>query len=52
MNYEFRVFEIQNPEGTLMPNETQYIYSLFKPLEAKDYELELPIKISDIEGPS
>ena len=35
-----------------MPNETQYIYTLFKPLEAIDYSLELPIKISDIEGPS
>ena len=35
-----------------MPNETQYIYTLFKPLEAIEYNLELPIKISDIEGPS
>ena len=35
-----------------MPNETQYIYTLFRPLEAKDYTLDLPIKISDIEGPN
>lgn len=35
-----------------MPNETQYIYTLFRPLEAKEYALDLPIKISDIEGPS
>jgi hypothetical protein len=35
-----------------MANETQYIYTLFRPLEAKDYSLDLPIKISDIEGPS
>ena len=35
-----------------MANETQYIYTLFRPLEAKDYQLDLPIKISDIEGPS
>jgi hypothetical protein len=35
-----------------MANETQYIYTLFRPLEAKDYLLDLPIKISDIEGPS
>lgn len=35
-----------------MANETQYIYTLFRPLEARDYALDLPIKISDIEGPS
>lgn len=29
-----------------------HIYTLFRPLEAKDYSLDLPIKISDIEGPS
>jgi hypothetical protein len=51
-NYDFRIFEIQNPEGTLAPNDTQYIYTLFRPLEAKDYSIDLPIKISDIEGPS
>lgn len=33
-----------------MANETQYIYTLFRPLESKDYTLDLPIKISDIEG--
>jgi hypothetical protein len=51
-NYDFRVFEIQNPEGRLVPNETLYIYTLFRPLEAKEYALDLPIKIRDIEGPS
>jgi hypothetical protein len=51
-NYNFRIFEIQNPEGTLLANETQFIYTLFRPLEAKEYVLDLPIKISDIEGPS
>lgn len=51
-NYNFRVFEIHNPEGTLRPSETQHIYTLFRPLEAVDYSLDLPIKISDIEGPS
>jgi len=29
-----------------------HIYTLFRPLEAKNYSLDLPIKISDIEGPS
>lgn len=33
-------------------NEISYIYTLFRPLEAKLYSLDLPIKISDIEGPS
>lgn len=51
-NYDFRIFEIQNPEGTLAANDTQYIYTLFRPLEAKNYAVDLPIKISDIEGPS
>jgi len=36
----------------LSPNDTQYIYTLFRPLEAKEYSVDLPIKISDIEGPS
>lgn len=35
-----------------MTNETSFIYTLFRPLEAKDYSLDLPIKVSDIEGPS
>lgn len=51
-NHDFRVFEIQNPEGTLKSNEISYIFTLFRPLEAKQYSLDLPIKISDIEGPS
>jgi len=51
-NYNFRIFDIQNPEGTLAANDTQYIYTLFRPLEAKEYSVDLPIKISDIEGPS
>jgi hypothetical protein len=51
-NYDFRIYEIQNPEGTLLTNETSFIYTLFRPLEAKEYFLDLPIKVSDIEGPS
>lgn len=49
-NHNFRVFDIENPEGVLMPNETQYLYTLFRPLESKQYSLDLPIKVSDIEG--
>lgn len=51
-NFDFKIFEIQNPEGSLKTNETQHIYTLFRPLEAKNYSLDLPIKVSDIEGPS
>lgn len=51
-NFDFCIFDIQNPKGTLMPNDTQYIYTLFRPLEAKEYSIDLPIRISDIEGPS
>mmetsp|Transcript_34247 Transcript_34247/g.25309 ORF Transcript_34247/g.25309 Transcript_34247/m.25309 type:complete len:174 (+) Transcript_34247:500-1021(+) len=49
-NHDFRIFDIQNPEGGLAPGETQYIYTLFRPLESKDYSLDLPIRIRDIEG--
>jgi len=50
-NYDYRVFDIQNPHGELKTGETQHIYTLFKPLEAKKYELDLPIRVEDIEGP-
>lgn len=49
-NYDFKVFDIDNPEGVLMPNEIQYLYTVFRPLESKKYNIELPIKVSDIEG--
>jgi len=34
----------------LPPNDTQYIYVLFRPLEAKEYAIDLPIKIRDLDG--
>ena len=49
-NQSFRVFDIENPEGVLMPNEVQYLYTAFRPLESKQYFVNLPIKVSDIEG--
>lgn len=33
LNSQFNVFDIQNPQGSLLPNEKQYLYCLFKPLE-------------------
>jgi len=32
------------------PEDTAYIYTQFLPLEAKEYALDLPIKVQDIEG--
>jgi hypothetical protein len=49
-NFDFRIYDIENPEGVLMPNETQYLYVVFRPLESKKYHLDLPISVSDIEG--
>jgi len=49
-NHNFNIFDIENPEGVLMPNEVQYLYSVFRPLESKNYHIELPLKVSDIEG--
>jgi hypothetical protein len=51
-NYDFRVFDIQNPENKVLPrpDDTSYIYTQFLPLEAKEYALDLPIKVQDIEG--
>ena len=33
-----------------MSNEVQYLYTTFRPLENKQYFINLPIKVSDIEG--
>jgi hypothetical protein len=49
-NFDFKVFDIDNPDGVLMPNEIQYLYTVFRPLESKEYHIDLPIKVSDIEG--
>ena len=48
--YQFRIFHVENPEGVIKPNETQYLYTVFRPLEAKNYDVDVPIKVSDIEG--
>jgi hypothetical protein len=34
------------------PDDTSYIYTQFMPLEAKEYSLDLPITVQDIEGVS
>ncbi|CAD8141208.1 unnamed protein product [Paramecium octaurelia] len=45
---QFNVFDIQNPQGSLLPNEKQYLYCLFKPLEQKTYYFELLVEVSDM----
>ena len=48
---KFNIFGISNPEGSLLPNERQYLYCLFKPLEAKKYYHILTIKATDFMKP-
>lgn len=42
-----KLLDIQNPSKTLNPGEKAYLYCLFKPSEAKRYDFELPIQVSD-----
>ncbi|KAL4441714.1 hypothetical protein ABPG74_008711 [Tetrahymena malaccensis] len=48
---KFEIFNISNKNGSLMPNEKQYLYCLFKPLEAKRYYHILSIKATDFMKP-
>ncbi|EAR97146.2 MSP (major sperm protein) domain protein (macronuclear) [Tetrahymena thermophila SB210] len=48
---KFEIFNISNKNGSLMPNEKQYLYCLFKPLEAKKYYHILSIKATDFMKP-
>lgn len=34
----------------VQPNKSEYIYVMFRPIEAKVYSIELPITVKDIEG--
>jgi len=34
----------------VQPNKSEYIYVMFRPIEAKEYYVELPITVKDIEG--
>lgn len=34
----------------IQPNKSEYIYVMFRPIEAKTYSIELPITVKDIEG--
>ena len=44
------MFDIKNPEGSLRSGETSHLVTTFRPLEATQYSLDLPIKVSDMDG--
>lgn len=49
-NYNFPVLDIQHNQGSLNPGETAFLYAMFRPLEAKEYEVQLPINVNDLES--
>jgi len=42
-----KLLDVKEAKKTLNANEKSYLYCLFKPLEAKKYEFNLPIVVSD-----
>jgi hypothetical protein len=50
-NYSFPVFECLNPRGKIPPNgESVNIDWIFLPIEVKEYNVKVPIKINGVEG--
>ena len=53
-NYNFgEIFYIpshKKKKVPVQPNKSEFIYVMFKPIEAKQYYVELPITVRDIEG--
>ena len=50
-NSAFKIFDVKNPSGTLSPNEKQYLYCQFRPLETKLYTFDLKIQVFDLFRP-
>jgi hypothetical protein len=46
-NYNFEILKCLNSTGIIYPGETQYTEWIFKPLEAKEYSVDIPIHIKD-----
>jgi len=46
-NYNFDILKCNNSSGIIYPGETQYTEWIFKPLEAKEYSVDIPIHIKD-----
>jgi hypothetical protein len=53
-NYNFNeIFYIpkqKKKKVPVQPNKSEFIYVMFRPIEAKEYDIELPITVKDIEG--
>ena len=53
-NYNFKdIFYIpthKKKKVPVQPDKSEYIYVMFRPIEAKKYSVELPITVKDIEG--
>lgn len=54
-NYKFNeIFYIpkqKKKKFPVQPGKSEFIYIMFRPIEAKKYEIELPVTAKDIEGP-
>lgn len=46
-NDDFPIFKLENTEGSLGPNEVNYIIGSFRPLTNKEYKVIVPIEYSD-----
>lgn len=44
-NYDYKILELENPIGTIEPGSFSILRFRFRPLEAKFYEVELPIHV-------
>jgi hypothetical protein len=45
---KYKILDIKNPSGGLNSNEKQYIYLLFRPLEAKRYLFNIKVHVFDL----
>ncbi|KAJ3049787.1 hypothetical protein HK097_009215 [Rhizophlyctis rosea] len=46
-NKDVEIFQCRTSSGVIGPGETQYLEWVFRPLEAKDYEVDVPISVVD-----
>ncbi|KAJ3035518.1 hypothetical protein HDV00_003672 [Rhizophlyctis rosea] len=46
-NKDVEIFQCRTSSGVIGPGETQYLEWVFRPLEQKDYEVDVPISVVD-----
>ena len=46
-NKDVEIFQCRTSSGVIGPGETQYLEWVFRPLEEKDYEVDVPISMVD-----